>query len=92
MQQIPGNPVQQTDGVQQPAQQFEMDDIAPKKRKGKDSGLKVLLRIVIALAVIAVGIFLILWIVASVGGYGSIGNLLQFLFGEISMAWQRITA
>ncbi len=53
---------------------------------------KTLIRVVIILAIIALGIFLILFFVAKASRYDSIGSMLQHMFTELWLMWQRITA
>ena len=62
----------------------------PKKRKQKRHPIKSLLRILLALIIIAAGIYLILFIVAYASRYDSIGSMLDRMFEELSLMWQRI--
>lgn len=67
-------------------------DGGKKKKKGKEAAGKTLIRILITLLIIAVGIFLVLLLVAKAGRFDSIGSMLQHMFTEMSVMWQRITA
>lgn len=63
-----------------------------KKAKGKETLHKTLIRVIIALVILAVGIFLVLFLVAKASHFDSIGSMLQHMFVELSLMWQRITA
>jgi hypothetical protein len=60
------------------------------KRKRKRHPVKSLLRILIALVVIAAGIFLILFAVAYFAKYDSIPAMLESMRAELALMWQRI--
>jgi hypothetical protein len=62
----------------------------PKKSKRKRHPIKSLLRILLALVLIAGGIYLILFIVAYASRYDSIASMLERMFDELSLMWQRI--
>ncbi len=62
------------------------------KGKKMPKAVKTLIRVAIILAVIALGIFLILFIVAKASRYDSIGSMLEHMFTELWLMWQRITA
>lgn len=81
-----GNEAQQDEGVLR-----EEAAVAEKKKKtGKETGVKALIRILITLVIIALGIFLILFLVAKAGRFDSIGSMLQHMWVELSLMWQRI--
>jgi len=62
-----------------------------KKFKKKRSGFAVtLIRIIISLLLIAGGIYLILFLVARAAKYDSIQAMLQSMFIELELMWQRI--
>jgi len=61
----------------------------PKKRK-KRKPIMTLLRVVISLVLIAIGIFLILFLVARAAKYDSIPAMLQRMIVELELMWQRI--
>ena len=61
-----------------------------KKRKRKKHIGMTLLRLIIALFVIAVGVYLILYIVAYAAKYETIGAMLESMNIELSLMWQRI--
>jgi len=61
-----------------------------RKKKRKRHPLISLLRIVIALIIIAVGIYLILFIVAYAAKYDSISAMLESMRVELDLMWQRI--
>ncbi|MDL2294723.1 hypothetical protein LJC60_08900 [Ruminococcaceae bacterium OttesenSCG-928-D13] len=67
-------------------------DGGKKKQKGKEGAGKTLIRVLITLLIIAVGIFLVLFLVAKAGRFDSIGSMLQHMFTELSLMWQRISA
>ena len=71
-------------------QDIDSDGDKPKKKKKKRRPIVTLLRIVLSLVLIAVGIFLILWLVARAAKYDSIPAMLQRMFVELELMWQRI--
>lgn len=76
-----------------PLQQEENAPQAAEKKDKKREGVpKYLLRVIIALVILAVGIFLILFFVAKAARYDSIGAMLQHMGVELQLMWQRITA
>lgn len=64
---------------------------AAKKIK-KEKPRNTLLRILISLVVLALGVYLILFVVAKAGRFDSIGSMLQHMSVEVSLMWQRITS
>lgn len=85
------HPAAGRNALDEPVQQDSPAPAPPKKkRRGKESGLKTFLRILITLAVIALGIFLILFVVAKAGRFDSIGSMLRHMGVELSLMWQRI--
>lgn len=69
-------------------------EVSPKekKKKKKEPGRKLALRIIISVVVIALGIYLILYLVARAAMYDSIGSMLQHMFNELSIMVERILA
>jgi len=65
-------------------------DKPAKKKKKKRKPIITLLRIVISLILIAAGIYLILFLVAKAAKYDSIPAMLQRMFVELELMWQRI--
>ena len=66
---------------------------APEEdRAAKEKWKRVLLRVIVSLAAIAVGIFIILFCVAKAAQYDSISSMLQHMGGELALMWQRIIA
>jgi hypothetical protein len=61
-----------------------------KKRKHKRHPVKSLLRILLALVIIAAGIYLILFVVAWLAKYDSIAAMLESMRVELDLMWQRI--
>jgi len=80
--------------VQQTSLQTEEqkhNDIPQEKDKVKKQNIIMLIiKIVIAVIVIAVGTFLILYIVARAAKYESIGAMLQSMLIELEIMWQRV--
>jgi len=68
----------------------QRDLAASEVKKKKSSLLMLLIRTVIALAVIAVGIYIILYLVARAAKYDSIAAMLDSMFVELGLMWQRI--
>jgi len=66
------------------------EEVPLVKRKRKRHPVKSLLRILLALVVIAGGIFLILFVVAYLAKYDSIPAMLESMRVELSLMWQRI--
>jgi len=65
-------------------------DETPKKKKKKRSLAITILRIVISLIIIAGGIYLILFLVARAAKYDTIAAMLNSMFIELELMWQRI--
>jgi len=80
------------EGFPTPAQQIEnnKEEKPLAKRKKKRSFLVTLIRIVVSLVLIAIGIYLILFLVARAAKYDSIPAMLQSMFIELELMWQRI--
>jgi len=68
--------------------QADGDAITEKKKKG--SLLWSIIRILISIVVIAVGVFIILYLVARYAKYDSISSMLQSMWIELGLMWQRI--
>jgi hypothetical protein len=62
----------------------------PKKQKRKRHPVKSLLRVLLALIIIAGGIYLILFVVAWLAKYDSIAAMLESMRIELDLMWQRI--
>jgi len=80
---IPFNEPQKSDSP-------DTKDKPGRKKKKKRHPLISLLRIVIALIIIAVGIYGILYIVAYAAKYDSIAAMLESMRVELDLMWQRI--
>ena len=74
------------------AEEVRTDSAEKPKKKNKEPGHKTLLRVIISILIVAVGIYLILFLVARAAMYDSIGSMLQHMFVELSVMWQRILA
>jgi len=93
-------PVEEAKPVEQkpePKPEAKKDDAAgdfvrsaKRRNKRKRSPLMSLLRLVIALIIIAVGVFGILYIVALAAKYPTIGAMLDSMWVELELMWQRI--
>lgn len=81
-----GNEAQQDEGLGR----AETVAAEKKKKTGKETGVKALIRVLITLVIIALGIFLILFLVAKAGRFDSISSMLQHMWVELSLMWQRI--
>ncbi len=66
----------------------ETIEAASNKKKG--NGARLLIRILVVVAIIVVGVFLILWIVSRAAKYEIIGAMLDHMFGELDLMWKRI--
>lgn len=80
-----------------PAAEEENDETAvaaeeKKAKRNKESVGKVVLRVVISIAIIVVCIIIVLLIVAKASHYDSVGSMLNHMFGELQLMWQRITS
>lgn len=62
------------------------EDIRKEKRR------RTMLRVIISVAIIVVGIFLILLLISKAAQYPSIGSMLAHMSEELALMWQRITA
>ncbi len=71
-------------------EQVEAEQAPEKPRKKRDK--KTVLRVIIALVIITVGIFLILFLVAKAARFDSVGSMLEHMGTELSVMWQRIIA
>lgn len=60
------------------------------KGRKKKKTLKFIVRLIIILAVIALGTFLILWVVMRAGKYESIRQMLDQMFIDLDLMWKRI--
>lgn len=63
-----------------------------KKKKTREGAHWTLVRILVAILILALGIFLILFFVAKASHFDSIGSMLQHMFIELGLMWQRINA
>jgi len=91
----PPEPQPEAKAAPQPEAQADAAPAAKKKpsgkRKQKRHPIKSLLRILIALVIIAAGIYLILFAVAYFAKYDSIAAMLESMRAELSLMWQRIS-
>jgi flagellar basal body-associated protein FliL len=76
--------------IESPAENTENKEPPKKKKKKKRGPLWTLLRILIALVLIAVGTALILYIVALAAKYESVAAMLRSMLVELELMWQRI--
>ena len=67
-----------------------VESFTRKRRRKKHPG-RAALRTIIALVVIAVGIYLILYFIAMAAKYDTIPAMLQSMGVELSLMWQRIS-
>jgi len=78
----------------QPMDEKTIDNIQDEKesltKKVKASFWWTVIRTLIALIIIAVGIYLILYLVARAAKYETISAMLQSMFIELELMWQRI--
>lgn len=77
---------------QDPSAEEETLNGPGKKKKKQRGALGTILRIVIAVVILVVGVFIILFIVAKASHFDSIGTMLQHMFTELGLMWQRINA
>jgi len=68
----------------------EQDEKKSLSKKFKESFWWTLIRIVIALIIIAVGTYLILYLVARAAKYDTIAAMLSSMLVELELMWQRI--
>lgn len=61
-----------------------------KKKRGKEPLYKTVLRVVISIVLLAIGVFIILLLVAKAARFDSIASMLQHMSVELSLMWQRI--
>ena len=83
--QLKENEEQSKENEEQPKENEEQS-----KKKAKPSVWWTILRIVIALVIIAAGVFLILYIIARAAKYETILAMLQSMYIELELMWQRI--
>jgi len=74
------------------AQQVEntQEEKPAGKRKKKRSVLVTLIRIIVSVLIIAVGIYVILYLVARAAKYDSIPAMIRSMLVELDLMWQRI--
>ena len=93
--QIPEQNENTTDSIPSLLQLIDKDktqntDSQHKKSKRKRSLILTLVRIVVSVVIIAIGIYIILWLVARAAKYVSIEAMLQHMWVELQLMWQRI--
>ena len=66
----------------------ESEDSFTKRFRG--SLLWSILRLLICIVIIAIGVFVILYIIARAAKYDSISSMLQSMFIELELMWQRV--
>jgi len=61
-----------------------------EEKKDKEPFKKTLIRVIISILIIAVGIFLVLWIVSLAAQYDSISDMLRDMSNEVNLMIRRI--